>query len=124
MKIIIKNKKTLKELHQVLIGDIKDLTEKMYSYVSIRPIIEVPTDKNEDYGFREYKDLIMRLLGIYSNSTDILFSVKLLLTSLIFQNEELFREYNSKGILNKQCDKCHMEITSNKINIFFQAYIS
>ena len=112
-------KKTLKELHQVLIGDIKDLTEKMCSYVSIRRIIEVVTEKNKDSGIREYKDLIMRLLGIYSNSTDILFSVKRLLTSLIFQNENLFREYNSKGgILNKQCDKCHKEITSNKINIF------
>ena len=99
-------KKTLKELHQVLIGDIKDLTEKMCSYVSIRRIIEVVTEKNKDSGIREYKDLIMRLLGIYSNSTDILFSVKRLLTSLIFQNENLFREYNSKGgILNKQCDK-------------------
>ena len=100
-------------------GDIKDLTEKMCSYVSIRRIIEVVTEKNKDSGIREYKDLIMRLLGIYSNSTDILFSVKRLLTSLIFQNENLFREYNSKGgILNKRCDKCHKEITSNKIIIF------
>ena len=112
-------KKSSEQLHQILMEEIKDLTEKMCSYVSIKRIIQVVTDKNKDSGFREYKDLIMKLLGIYSNSSDILFSVKKLLTSLILEDEKSFREFNIKGkTLKEECDKCHKELLTDKIFIF------
>ena len=112
-------KKSSEQLHQVLMEEIKDLTEKMCSYVSIKRIIQVVTDKNKDSGFREYKDLIMKLLGIYSKSSEILFSVKNLLTSLILEDEKSFQEYNIKGkTINEQCDKCHKELMTDKIFIF------
>ena len=83
----------------------------MCSFVSIKRILKVVTEKNRISGFKEYKELIIRLLGIYSNSTEILFAVKNLLTGLIFKNESSFQNYNIKGdILNEKCDKCQKEI--------------
>ena len=112
-------KKLSDELYQKIIEDIKDLTEKMCSFVSMKRILEVVTNKNKISGFIEYKELIMKLLSIYSNSSDILLSVKRLLNSLIFQNEHKFQEYNLKGgTLNDICDKCNKKFISDKIFIF------
>ena len=112
-------KKKSDELYQNIILNIKDLTEKMCSYVSIKRILEIVTDKNKITGFKEYKELIIKLLQIYSNSTDILFSVKRLFTSLIFQNDKRFQDFNIKGIvLNEimdKCDKCYKMINNDKI---------
>ena len=85
----------------------------------MKRILEVVTNKNKISGFIEYKELIMKLLSIYSNSSDILLSVKRLLNSLIFQNEHKFQEYNLKGgTLNDICDKCNKKFISDKIFIF------
>ena len=114
-----KKKKKSDELYQNIVQNIKDLTEKMCCYASIKRILEIVTDKSKITGFKEYKELIIKLLGIYSNSTDILFYVKNLFTSLIFQNDRRFQEFNIKGyVLNEildKCDKCSKKINSDKI---------
>ena len=115
----VQKKKLSDELYQKIIEDIKYLTEKMCSYVSIKRILEVVTNKNKISGFIEYKHLIMKLLAIYSNSSDILFSVKRLLNSLIFQSEHAFQNYNLKGdTLKDKCDKCNKQFRTDKIFIF------
>ena len=114
-----KKKKKSDDLYQNLVENVKDLTEKMCSYVSIKRILEIVTDKNKISGFKEYKELIIKLLGIYSNSTDILFSVKRLFTSLIFQTDKQFNDFNTEGFtLNEICDKCSKEFNCDKIYRF------
>ena len=115
-----KRKKKSDDLYQNIAENIKELTEKMCSFVSIKRILKVVTDKNKISGFKEYKDLIIRLLGIYSNSTEILYAVKGLLTSLIFNTERSFQNFNIKGdVLNEKCDKCKNEIKGDKIFRFY-----
>ena len=109
-------KKNSEELYNNIFENIKDLTEKMCLYVSIKKIIEFVTNKNKISEFKDYKELIMKLLKIYSNSTDILFSVKSLFTSLILKRESTFQEFNIKGdLLNEKCDKCNKKFKSEEI---------
>ena len=112
-------KKNSDILYQSISNDIKDLTEKMCSFVSVKRILEVVTDKNKISKFGEYKELIMKLLRIYNNSANILLSVKRLLTSLIFQTEHSFQEFNTKGdLINKNCSKCNKEFKNDKVYKF------
>ena len=91
----------------------------MCSFVSVKRILEVVTDKNKISKFGEYKELIMKLLRIYNNSANILFSVKRLLTSLIFQTEHSFQEFNTKGdLIDKNCSKCNKEFKNDKVYKF------
>jgi len=95
------------ELYQTILQDIKEFMERMYSFVSIKRILEVVTDKNKNYGITGYKDILLKILNAYSNSTNMLFSIRHLLINLVFQSQQTFQDCNLKGkILNNKCDKC------------------
>ena len=112
-----KKKINSEELHQTILKDIKELIEKMCSYVGIKRILEAISDKNKNYGFSEYRDLILKLLDAYSNSTNILFSTRNLLCDSVFETEHSFQEYNLKGeLLKEKCDKCHKEFDTDIYN--------
>jgi hypothetical protein len=110
------------ELYQTILQDIKEFIERMYSFVSIKRILEVVTDKNKNYGIKGYKDILLKILNAYSNSTNMLFSVRHLLINLVFQTQQTFQDCNLKGkILNKECDNCHKDFNeeiTNKKKIF------
>ena len=115
------------ELYQTILQDIKEFMERMYSFVSIKRILEVVTDKNKNYGITGYKDILLKILNAYSNSTNMLFSIRHLLINLVFQSQQTFQDCNLKGkILNNKCDKCKMNFNneiSNKKKIFrFNCY--
>ena len=109
---------TSSELNKNIIKNIKDLMEKMCTYVSINRILEVVTDKNKNAGFKEFKDLLIKLLSNYDNLSSILVSARNLLTNLILENENSFQVLNSKGeLLNiEKCDKCQNKFIKNLNN--------
>ena len=116
-------KKLIKELYQIIIQDIKDLMEKMCSYVSIKRILDVVTEKNKNAGFQEFRELLIKILSNYDNLSSIFKSARNLLSNLILQNEGSFQILNSKGeLLNiDKCDKCkkafNKSLNNNKENI-------
>lgn len=119
----IDKKNSLNELYQIIIQDIKELMEKMCSYVSITHILEVVSEKNKNAGFKEFKELLIKILSNYDNLSNIFVSARRLLTNLVLENESSFQVLNSKGeLLNiEKCDKCkkafNKSLNNNKENI-------
>ena len=84
-----KEKKThFEELETMLSMNIKDLLEKMTSYVSIKKIIEKVTEKKNNAEYREFRELLDKMLNSYSNLTKILDSAKQLLHNSVIINEK------------------------------------
>lgn len=110
--------KNSNNLYQTISKDIKELIEKMCSYVSIKHILEVVSSKNKNAGFKEFKDILMEILSSYSNTTRILDSARNLLRNLVFENEQNFQILNLKGeLLNtKYCLKCKKKFNKNSNN--------
>ena len=97
--------------------------EKMSSFVSIKRILEFVSDKNKNAGYKEFRNMITKILGSYSNLTNILYSAKNLLTNLVLENELDFQSLNFKGepLNAKKCAKCKIAFNKNmkeKILIF------
>ena len=101
--------------------NIKDLLEKMTSYVSIKKIIEKVTEKKNNAEYREFRELLDKMLNSYSNLTKILDSAKQLLHNSVIINENELIRISQKGndFILKQCDICHKDfhLTSRKENI-------
>ena len=110
--------KNVNELYKIIIQDIKELMEKMCSFVSITRIMEVVTEKNKNAGFKEFKELLIKILGNYDNLSNIFVSARRLLTNLVLENENKFQTYNSRGDLLKieKCHKCNKIFTKNLNN--------
>ena len=109
------NKSLIEIMQTIIIKNIKDLMEKMCSYVSITRIINVVSERNKNAGFKEFRDLIMNILYNYSSQTNIFTSTRKLLSNLIFENEGLFQTLNLEGDLLdvEKCDKCQKEFNKN-----------
>ena len=107
-----------KELCLHIIKDIKELLEKMCSYVSIKRIMEVLSKKNQNAGFKEFKELLVKILANYDNLSNIFVSARNLLTNLVLENENSFQILNLKGeLLNfDKCDKCQKSFNKNLNN--------
>ena len=103
------------EIYQKMVQEIKDLLERMSSYVSVSRIIEVVTEKNENAGFKEFRELLIKILNNYDNLSSILLSARRLLSNLVLENEYSYQTLNLKGELLKidKCDKCHLAIDIN-----------
>ena len=101
-------KNLIEYFHNQIIQDIKDTLEKICSYVGVKKILNIISDQNKTRGFKDFKELIMKLLLNYGRQTKIFESTKKLLTNLIFENEATFQEMNQEGGLLdlEQCDKC------------------
>ena len=101
-----------------MIQEIKDLLERMSSYVSISRIIEVVTEKNENAGFKEFRELLIKILNNYDNLSSILLSARRLLTNLVLENEYSYQSLILKGELLHldKCHKCHKVIDINEKN--------
>ena len=109
--------KNFNDLYQIISKDIKELMEKMSSFVSIKRILDEVSEKSKNAGFKEFRDLLMEILSSYSNLSNILFSAKNLLTNSVLQNEHLFQVLNLKGELlyakKSNCDKCKKIFNKN-----------
>ena len=105
-------------LNQSIIQNIKELMEKMCSYVSIKRILEVVTEKNKNAGFKEFRELLIKILRNYDNLSNIFISARRLLTNLVLENEYSFQILNSKGeLLNiEKCDSCQKKFNKNLNN--------
>jgi len=111
-------KKNTDDLYQTIVKDIKDLMEKMCSFVSIKHILDIVSEKNKNAGFKEFREILIKILGSYSNLSSILNSAKHLLTNLVLENENSFQDLNLKGeLLSKQkCGKCQKKFVKNASN--------
>ena len=107
----IKNKNNSEKLNQLISNEIKELIEKMCSFVSVTQILNFVSEHNKNAGIKEFRELITKLLGSYSNFTSILYSTRSLLTNAILSDEHNFQTLNLKGeLLNvKRCNLCKKE---------------
>ena len=110
--------KNFNTLYQKILQEIKELLEKMSTYVSINRIIEVVSEKNKNAGFKEFRELLIKILNNYDNLSNIFISARRLLTNLVLENENSFQILNLKGELLKveRCDKCQKKIDINDKN--------
>ena len=101
-----------------ILQNIKDLMEKMCSYVSITRIINTVSERNKNAGFKEFRQLIINILLNYNSQVSIFESTRNLLSNSIFHNEGDFQDLNQRGeLLNiDKCDKCKKEFDKNFIN--------
>ena len=108
----------IEHFHNQIIQDIKDLMEKLCSFVGITKILNIVSEKNKNAGLKEFKDLIMKILFNYGRQTNIFETTKNLLTNLIFQNELTFQNMNQEGGLLDfdKCDKCHKKFNDKSNN--------
>jgi len=112
------NKKNSLDLHLTMGKDIKDLLEKMCSFVGIRRILDIVSEKNRDVGFKEFREILIKILGSYSDLSSLFHSTKNLLTNTVLVDENYFKSLNLKGeLLSKQkCGKCHKKFVKNVNN--------
>ena len=104
----LNKKNNTEKLYQIISNEIKELMEKMCSFVSVTKILNFVSEHNKNAGIKEFRELIMKLLSSYSNLTTILYSTKHLMTNAILKDEEDFQKLNLKGeLLNaSMCDLC------------------
>ena len=112
------NKKNSLDLHLTMGKDIKDLLEKMCSFVGIKHILDIVSEKNKDVGFKEFREILIKILGSYSDLSSLLHSTKNLLTNTVLVDENYFQSLNLKGeLLSKQkCGKCNKRFLKNVNN--------
>ena len=105
-------------IQKIVLQKIKDLMERMCYYVSITRIMNVVSERNKNAGFKEFRELIMKILNNYNSQTNIFTSIRNLLSNLIFENEDQFRAINQEGELlyKDKCDECHQEFNKNFMN--------
>jgi hypothetical protein len=96
------------DLNKKLSTELKDVLEKMCSYVSIEAIITNVTEKYKQAEFKEFKKLLLNMLSSYSHLKNILISAKNLLSNSVLYNVIELKKLNQKG--NKysfnKCDQC------------------
>jgi len=96
------------ELNKKLSSELKEVLEKMCSYVSIEAIIKNVTEKYKQAEFKEFKNLLLNMLSSYSHLKNILISAKNLLSNSVLYNVIELKKLNQKG--NKynfnRCDQC------------------
>ena len=117
-------KKNINELYQNISKNIKELMERMSSFVSIKRILEEVSKRNKNAGLKEFKHILLEILISYSYTTRILDSARNLLSNLIFENEANFQVLNYKGenIFTKKCLKCKNEINNSEKIIIFNCF--
>ena len=111
----IQKKNSSERLYQIISKEIKELMEKMCSFVSVTQILNFVSEHNKNAGFKEFRELITKILSSYSNFTNILHSTRSLMTNAILEDEHYFQVLNLKGeLLNaKKCDLCLQEFKEN-----------
>ena len=111
-------KKNADNLHDNISADIRELLEKMISFVGIKLILKEVSEKNKNAGFKEFRTILMEILNSFSNLSNILSSAKSLLSNLVLQNEHYFQILNLKGELLKaqKCAKCQKAFNKNLNN--------
>ena len=111
----IKKKNNSERLSKIISKEIKELMEKMCSFVSVTQILNFVSEHNKNAGFKEFRELITKILSSYSNFTSILYSTRSLMTNAILEDEHYFQTLNLKGeLLNaNKCDLCKKEFKEN-----------
>ena len=103
---------------EAIFDNIKDVLEKMSSYIGVRRILEEVSKNNKEAGYKEFKPILLKIFETYDNQSFILNSVGRLLINLCFENLESFKEENFEGRileLNK-CDICNENFHRNSDN--------
>ena len=111
----INKKNNSERLSQIISKEIKELMEKMCSFVSVTQILNFVSEHNKNAGFKEFRELITKILSSYNNFTSILYSTRNLMTNAILEDEHYFQNLNLKGqLLNvKKCNLCKKEFKEN-----------
>ena len=101
-------KNHFEDLNKKLSQEMKKILEKMCAYVNIDRIIFKVIDNYKQAEFKEFKEVLLKMLSSYSDLKNILISAKNLLANSILYNVIELKKLNQKG--NKynlgKCDQC------------------
>lgn len=98
-----------KDIEFKLSREIKNLLEKMCSFVSIKKIMDNVTENYKNAGIKEFKEILTQMLGNYNNLTKIYQSAKELLCNSVLFNEKDLIKNNVRGneFEIEKCDECN-----------------
>ena len=110
-----------KTLENLIKSSIENILKKMFLFVSINQIIETVSEKNQNAEFKEFKDLLVKMLISYGNFSKLLGHTKLILKKHIDENfENLYFESNKGNLFPLQkCDSCQKKFELSSIETVF-----
>ena len=110
-----------KKLESIIHSSIENILKKMCLFVSIKHIIETVSEKNQNAEFKEFKDLLSKMLRSYGNFSKLLGHTKLILKKHIEDNfENLYFESNKGNVFPLQkCDLCDKNFELSSIETVF-----
>ena len=110
-----------KTLENLIKSSIENILKKMCLFVSINQIIETVSKKNQNAEFKEFKDLLVKMLRSYGNFSKLLGHTKLILKKHIDENfENLYFESNKGNLFPLQkCDSCQKKFELSSIETVF-----
>ena len=115
-KLKSKKSKQYNDFDQYLSKTITDLLEIMCNYVSIIEIIKIVSANYKDAEFKEFKNILLKMLESNGNQETILLNAKKLLKNNVLHKKEIFKKENShaNNFTLKLCDECHKEFDKSK----------
>ena len=96
------------EIENLISDKLKQLLEKMSSYVGITKILEIVSEKNKKAEFKEFKPLLLKMLASFGNQTHLLHCVREYLIHTCLEDQNYLQKLNIRGkdIDFKDCDVC------------------
>lgn len=100
---------------------IEKLLKEMCCYVNIKLIIDSVTKEYQEAEFKEFKNLLIKVLRSNDRLTNILRSARTLLSNSVLYNVVDFKRAYSKGNVYKKlvCNVCHRKLADKNKEYFF-----
>ena len=109
-KLKIPNERTKysDEYGNIISEKLKQLLEKMSSYVGINKILDIVCKKNKKAEYREFKPLLLKMLASFGSQTHLLYCVREFLIHTCLEDQDTLKKMNFKGkdLDFNDCDVC------------------
>ena len=97
------------EVGKLFSDKLKQLLEKMSTYVGVNKILDIVCEKNKKAEFREFKPLLLKMLESFGSQTHLLNSIRTYLRHSCLDDQNLLQNINIRGKdldLNDDCEVC------------------
>ena len=101
--------KFTEEVGKLFSDKLKQLLEKMSTYVGVNKILDIVCEKNKKAEFREFKPLLLKMLESFGSQTHLLNSIRTYLRHSCLDDQNLLQNINIRGKdldLNDDCEVC------------------
>ena len=109
-KLIPKDREKFGEEVEKLFSDkLRQLLERMSTYVGVNKILDIVCEKNKKAEFKEFKPLLLKMLESFGNQTHLLNSIRTYLIHTCLDDQNILQNINSQGKdldFNDDCEEC------------------